>query len=182
MLSFWRPSLPDFGDILLACHDSVYRYARTLCREPATAEELVQETYGRALGARKKPHPPTVDNVRPWLFVILRNHWYNQLRGRRLDAAADDALGEQDAVSPETPDTILSRRYLQSEVRDAIDSLPETLREVIVLREIEEFSYAEIAQLMGCPVGTVMSRLARGRGMLRHSLARTVSLHSGVER
>ncbi len=160
-----------FGEALLACHASLYRYARALAHDPMIAEELVQETYRRALAARKHPFPPTEEHVRPWLFTIVRNQWYNDLRRRRV-AEAYEPGDETEPAALDTPDTILFRRLLQSEVRDAVEALPEVLREVIVLREIEALSYAEIAHLQECPIGTVMSRLARARAALRAALAR----------
>lgn len=98
------------------------------------------------------------------MFTILRNHWHNQARHRRDDA---DLEAGNEVATLETPESIVSRRFLQSEVRDALDALPPAYREVIVLREMEGLSYGEIAALLDCPVGTVMSRLARGRMQLR---------------
>jgi RNA polymerase sigma-70 factor (ECF subfamily) len=167
VLSSGGPDLVTFGDALLACHAAIYRYARALSRDPVTADELVQEAYRKALAARRFPHPPTEENLRPWLFTIVRNHWHNERRRQKREADS----GEE-PVHEETPEVVLHRRYLQSEVRDAIDSLPESSREVIVLREMENLSYAEIAALLDCPVGTVMSRLARARTLLRNRLAR----------
>jgi RNA polymerase sigma-70 factor (ECF subfamily) len=153
-----------FGDALLACHASVYRYARALCHDPAEAEELTQETFRRALAARRRPASLSPECVRPWMFTILRNHWHNQARHRRRDVELDPA-GE--VAAPDTPETIVNRRFLQSEVRDALDALPAAFREVIVLREIEGLSYSEMAALLNCPVGTIMSRLARARLVLK---------------
>jgi len=161
--------LGTFGDALVACHTSVYRYARGLCHDPAEAEELVQETYRRALAAARRPASLSADSLRPWLFTILRNHWHNEVR-RRGKAPLADFEPETDLASPETPESVVSRRFLQSEVRDALDALPEPYREVIVLREIENLSYAEIAEILDCPAGTVMSRLARARNLLRRQL------------
>lgn len=162
--------MASFGDTLLACHTSLYRYARALAHDAAVAEELVQEAYRRALSSRKCPYPLTEETVRPWLFTILRNYWNNELR--RLRVSDQRELSEDTTpVNLDTPDAILARRLLQSEIRYAVEALPETLREVIVLREIENMSYAEIAALLECPAGTVMSRLARARASLRQMLA-----------
>ena len=111
----------------------------------------------------------TDENVRPWLFRILRNHWYNEIRKSKREV---QPLDEEEGVPLllETPEDVTARRFLQSEVRDAVDSLPELYREVIVLREIENMTYAEISALLDCPAGTVMSRLARGRLLLRDAL------------
>lgn len=161
-----------FGESLLACHASLYRYARSLAHDPSIAEELVQEAYRKALSSRKHPQPPTEESLRPWLFTIVRNYWYNDIRRRRT-ADAYEIEVNLTAASPvmESPDLILTRRLMQSEVRDAVGALPELLREVIVLREIESMSYQEIADLQQCPIGTVMSRLSRARATLRAALA-----------
>lgn len=181
----WRVDLPGggnlvtFGEALLACHASLYRYARALSRDPVAAEELLQETYGLALAAKKRPSLATEDNLRPWLFTIMRNRWYNQTRQHRKDVATD-ALREPDIACEETPETTVSRRLLQSEVRDAVDALPENYREVVVLRELENLTYAEISNLIGCPVGTVMSRLSRARALLRQLLVNIAPERKGV--
>lgn len=159
-----------FGEALLACHGSLYRYARALSGDPATAEELVQETYRRALGARRQPVELSPQHVRPWLFTILRNHWYNTVRNTREHC--ETALVEEDSFLPEgeSPEQLLHRKFLRSEIVQAVDALPEPFREVFILREVEELSYAQIAGVIQSPVGTVMSRLARARAMLRRSL------------
>jgi RNA polymerase sigma-70 factor (ECF subfamily) len=180
-LSFLRASSSEFGDALLACHESLYRYARSLARDPAAAEELVQEAYRRALAAANKPHPLTEDSARAWLFTILRNLWYNELRQRSRWASSASPL---DSVSTDADllDVQLTRKLLQSEVRHAIDMLQEDHREVILLRDIEGFSYAEIARILGCPAGTVMSRLARARQSLKTILCTSVPAHREVGR
>lgn len=155
---------------MLACHASLYRYARALSRDPLIAEELVQETFRRALGAKQGPVNTSLDNVRPWAFTILRHIWQNAARRNRLEAFEE--LQEEDTTTPvsESPEVLLTRQLLRSEIADAIDALPVALREVIVLREIEGHTYAEIAQVLNCPAGTVMSRLARARHSLRKLL------------
>lgn len=172
VLPFRRELLPDQAEALLACHASLYRYARSLCRDAASAEDLVQEAYRRALSAKKLPGEYTPENVRPWMFTILRNIWQNELRRRTHDPLLQASAPALVApVQPETPEGVLNRKMLRSEVRHALEALPETYREVIVLREIETMSYSEIAAILQCPVGTVMSRLARGRALLRQLLA-----------
>jgi RNA polymerase sigma-70 factor, ECF subfamily len=158
---------------MLACHDSLYRYARALTRDQVDAEELVQECYRRALGAARRPAAAEGEQVRRWMFVILRNVWKNDLRtrGREDDI---EAAGELPAAQEHSPETILLRSALQLEIRAALDSLSAAHREIIVLRDMEGLSYGEIAELLECPVGTVMSRLARARGRLRGILERVV--------
>ncbi|HWB95529.1 MAG TPA: sigma-70 family RNA polymerase sigma factor [Bryobacteraceae bacterium] len=154
----------------MACHTSLYRYARALSHDPVTAEELVQETYRRALSARKRPEIHTPDHMRPWAFTILRNVWQNSRRLIRREVLEEAPGEEMHAPLEESPEAILTRKLLRSEIIQAIDALPQSLREIIVLREIEGLSYAEIAQVVECPAGTVMSRLARARQMLRKLL------------
>lgn len=160
-----------FGEALLACHDSLYRYARALSGDPATAEELVQETYGRALAARRRPAELAPAQMRPWLFTILRNHWHNMVRQARDRGAVEAVGGEHADAGLDSPELLLHRKILRSEIVQAVDALPEPFRDVFILREVEELSYSEIAGVIQSPVGTVMSRLARAREMLRRSLA-----------
>jgi RNA polymerase sigma-70 factor (ECF subfamily) len=146
-----------------------------LCGEPQDAEELLQETYKRSLGARVKPSTITIDNVRPWLFTIMRHIWQNEQR--RKSRMPETVLDEDTvALFPGSPETQLSQRALVSEVRAAVDSMPVAWREIVVLRDIENLSYAEIAAVLGCPIGTVMSRLARARAMLRERLTSSHSV------
>ena len=160
--------MKGIGQTLLACHASVYRYARALSHDPFEADDLVQETYKRALAAKRKPTRADEVNVRPWLFTIMRHIWQNEIRHRLHDTPEANEHDIQAVWVAESPEAILTRKLLQSEIRHAIDSLPEVFREVIVLREIETLSYAQIASVLHCPQGTVMSRLARGRALLRH--------------
>lgn len=166
-----RAELSPFHQSLLACHASLYRYARALSHDPGRAEELVQETYKRALAARRRPEAPSVDQVRPWVFTILRRLWQNELRQSRSEALEEWSENAVDRDG-ETPETLVARKLLRSEIIQAIDALPEAFREILVLREIEGLSYAEIAQVLECPRGTVMSRLARARQLLRRQLFR----------
>jgi RNA polymerase sigma-70 factor (ECF subfamily) len=158
---------PEFATTLLACQSALYRYARSLSRDPSAAEELVQEAFRRALAAANRPAPPTEESTRAWMFTIVRNLWHSELRSRhRWEPVA--TIDELPLMS-EPLDAQIARKLLQSEVRDVIDGLPELFREVVVLRDIEGLSYAEIAIVVGCPVGTVMSRLARARSGLRRA-------------
>jgi RNA polymerase sigma-70 factor (ECF subfamily) len=161
--------LPSFAECVLGCHASLYRYARSLCGEPWEAEELLQETYKRALAAKRKPAAADSDEIRPWIFTIMRHVWQNE---RRRMARSRETLFEDAASvsSGENAELIMSRKLLVSEVRAAVDSLPAIWREIIVMRDMEDLSYAEIAAILGCPLGTVMSRLARGREALRQVL------------
>jgi RNA polymerase sigma-70 factor, ECF subfamily len=170
--------LLSFAECVLGCHASLYRYARSLCGESWEAEELLQETYKRALAAKRKPVATDSDEIRPWIFTIMRHVWQNE---RRRMARSRETLFEDAAsiASGENAELAMSRKLLVSEVRAAVDSLPAIWREIIVMRDMEDLSYAEIAAILGCPLGTVMSRLARGREALRRVLTPQVQ---GVRR
>jgi RNA polymerase sigma-70 factor (ECF subfamily) len=147
----------------------MYRYARSLCGEPWEADELLQETYKRALAAKRKPAAADADAIRPWMFTIMRNIWQNERRrvSRALETPYEDSLA---VASGDNAELALTRKLLVSEVRAAVDSLPALWREIIVMRDMEELSYAQIAAVLECPVGTVMSRLSRAREALRQLL------------
>jgi RNA polymerase sigma-70 factor (ECF subfamily) len=156
----------------LASIDSLYRTALRLTRSPADAEDLVQDTYLKAFRAADSFEPGT--NLRAWLFTILHNTARNRARDRArdnvtidsetVDQAADLLTSGGDADA--TPEALLMRDTLAPELQAAIDALPEAFREAVWLRDVEEFSYAEIAAMLHIPAGTVMSRISRGRRML----------------
>jgi RNA polymerase sigma-70 factor (ECF subfamily) len=137
-----------------------------LCGERAAAEELLQETYKKALAAKRRPAEATIDQVRPWMFTIMRNAWQNERR-RQMRAQEVWLTDAMDFEESESPEVLLTQKLLVSEVRAAVDSMPVLWREIIVMRDLEELSYSEIASVLDCPVGTVMSRLARARSALR---------------
>jgi len=158
-----------FRDAALRWLTGLYGFALSLAHDPSVAEDLVQETYVRALAARRKAAPD--ENLRVWLFVILHNVWRNQIRRPRPDRP----VGDQEALlevadTRAGPEQELERRRLRARLREAIASLPDSFRQVVVLRCVEELSYQEVAAVVGCPTGTVMSRLARGRALLRRLL------------
>jgi RNA polymerase sigma-70 factor (ECF subfamily) len=165
----------------LASLDSLYRTALRLTRVPADAEDLVQETYLKAFRAATQFEPGT--NLRAWLFTILHNTARNRARDRSRDvvAADSDVVDRAADVAPlgwssgagETPETLLLRDRLAPELQSAIDALPDAFRQTIWLRDVEEFSYAEIAEMLAIPIGTVMSRLSRGRRLLFEHLKPT---------
>jgi RNA polymerase sigma-70 factor (ECF subfamily) len=155
----------------LAQLDSLYRTARRLTRNAADAEDLVQDTYLKAFRAADRFEPGT--NLRAWLFTILHNSARNRVRDQARDAvvvdsdAVERAAGLAASLGPaapgETPESLLLRETLGPNLQAAIDALPEAFREAVWLRDVEEFSYAEIAAMLSIPVGTVMSRISRGR-------------------
>jgi RNA polymerase sigma-70 factor (ECF subfamily) len=160
--------------------DAVYTLARYLLRDPSDAEDAVQECYLRALR-----HFDTLRNqdVKPWLFAILRNVCRVEY-GRRSRVLLYDVNAEPDKAegavplwreAQDTPETEMLRKLDAQTVRGLVAALPDVFREVIVLREIDDLSYREIATIVGAPVGTVMSRLARGRAMLREAWVKAES-------
>lgn len=159
----------DFQEYL----DGLYGYALVLSRNQAEAEDLVQETCLRALRAMERLRPDS--NIKSWLFTILRNIWLNQLRDSRTVAEPfNDDTGDDAADGPadtgKDPHAIYVDKVEREQVRQAIEWLPLESREIILLREYEGLSYEEIGSLLNCPLGTVMSRLARARAKLRDLL------------
>ena len=155
---------------LLRFIDGLYGYAMAITRNRTDAEDLVQETYLRAIPRMRSLRPES--NLKSWLFTILRNIHLNQLRKQRvapkvLEIDADENTAN---IVVETSKDPLAQ-YVSMAERDwvlkAIQQLPSVFRQIVVLREYEDLSYQEIAGILDCPVGTVMSRLARARSKLR---------------
>jgi RNA polymerase sigma-70 factor (ECF subfamily) len=154
--------------------DELYSYAMVLTRNRVEAEDLVQDTYVRAIPAMERLRVGS--NVKGWLFTILRNVWLNQLRkwrnGPQMVAIEVGDGVANSIVEPSTNSHDLYVRKMETEqVRAAIQQLSGEHREITLLREYEELSYQEIAIVLDCPVGTVMSRLWRARTKLRALLA-----------
>jgi RNA polymerase sigma-70 factor, ECF subfamily len=154
--------------------DGLYSYAMVLSRNHAEAEDLVQETYVRAIQALGRLRAGS--NMKSWLFTILRNIWLNQLRKRRngpevIEIEVENIFAHSIAEpSKDSYDLYVSKMEAE-QVRAAIQELQLEFREIILLREYEDLSYQEIAIVLDCPVGTVMSRLARARAKLRALLS-----------
>jgi RNA polymerase sigma-70 factor, ECF subfamily len=157
--------------------DGLYSYAWVLTRNRAEAEDLVQETYVRAMQAMGRLRAGS--NMKSWLFTILRNIRFNQLRKwRNGPQMVEIEVGDDGADSIVEPtkdayDLYVSKMETE-QVRAAIQQLPVEFREIILLREYEDLSYLEIASVLDCPVGTVMSRLGRARAKLRTLLSETL--------
>jgi RNA polymerase sigma-70 factor (ECF subfamily) len=164
----------SFRDSALQYLNGLYGYAMTLAGNQAEAEDLVQETYLRAVRAFERLRPDS--NLKSWLFTILRNVRLNQIRDSRskshLVQVDEPASGtrEFEDKSSKDPFFLYLTKIKQADVRKAIENLPAVYREVIVLREFEELSYGEIAEVLDCPPGTVMSRLNRAREKLKEML------------
>jgi RNA polymerase sigma-70 factor (ECF subfamily) len=153
--------------------DSLYGAALRLTRQPDDAEDLVQETYLKAFRASDSFAAGT--NLKAWLFTILHNTWRNVVRDRSRNPVdvdseaverAQDTAGDRDS-----PERMLTRRAMGEGLRAALDSLPPAFRQAVWLRDVEELSYAEIAGVLDVPIGTVMSRISRGRRLLHERLA-----------
>jgi RNA polymerase sigma-70 factor (ECF subfamily) len=161
------PSKPGFEPEALSYLDSLYGAALRLTRNAADAEDLVQDTYVKAFRSAKQFKPGT--NLKAWLFTILHNTQRNQRRDSGRDPVEVDSERVESAlpVDPSaSPEQQLLRDALDADLQEALDELPEAFREAVWLRDVEEFTYQEIAEMLGIPVGTVMSRISRARRML----------------
>lgn len=154
-----------FRETMLPHMDAAYNFARYLACDPVAAEDIVQAAF---LGALRGFGSFRGEAPKAWLFAIVRNCFLDSLKAGRDTVALDDAQAETRAQDSddETPETVLARKRDAERLRETIESLPEPFREAIVLRELEELSYREIAMITAVPIGTVMSRLARARQML----------------
>jgi len=159
-----EPAAARFRAEMLPHLDAAYNLARFLCRDPDAAQDIVQEAYLRACRSFATFRG---GSARAWILAIVRNCHRDWRSDRRQTETFDpiDEEGEEHAVprDDETPETHLLRRSEAQEVRRHLASVPEPFREVLVLRELEDLSYREIAEVTATPVGTVMSRLARAR-------------------
>jgi RNA polymerase sigma-70 factor, ECF subfamily len=155
--------------------DSLYGTALRLTRRPADAEDLVQETFLKAFRSADQFERGT--NLKAWLFTILYNTFRNIRRhDGRNPIEVDSEVVEQAidvAGQDQTPEQLLTRATLDADLQAALDALPDAFRQAVWLRDVEEFSYAEIAKMIDVPIGTVMSRISRGRRMLFEHLAGT---------
>ncbi len=165
-----------FSALALTALDDVYRFARSLTRDPSDAEDVVQETYLRAFRSWKTFQAGT--DVRRWLFTIARNAFLrSRERGQReviLDddgAAAADAEQAQEAWVRGGLDPILDRTDLGPAIAAALAELPVVYRSAVVLVDLEDQPYEAAAEVLGIPIGTVRSRLFRGRKLLQQRLA-----------
>lgn len=168
-----------FQEDALPLLDSLYGAALRMTRNPQDAEDLVQETMMRAFRAFDRFEAGT--NLKAWLFRILTNAYINTYRKRQREpqkVSADEVeefdlyreLKNHDTQFEATPESIVLDSLVDSDIIDAIDDLPEQFRLAVVLSDIEGFSYAEMAEIMDVPMGTVMSRLHRGRKALQKRL------------
>ncbi len=155
----------------LSSLNALYSTALRLTANRADAEDLVQETYLKAFRSSGQFEPGT--NLKAWLFTILHNTFLNTRRQAARESIATEADELERLPQPESVENaeqILLRKTLDVDLQAALDSLPEVFREAVWLRDVEEFTYAEIAAILQVPVVTVMSRISRGRRLLYERL------------
>jgi RNA polymerase sigma-70 factor, ECF subfamily len=163
--------LAGFEELAMPQFDSLYNFARWLVHNRSDAEDLVQETYLKALRSFASFQPGT--NFRGWMFRILRNIFLSSRStlGQRMTVEIDS---EDDApvlsATSATPESQLIERSQENAVRNAIEQLPVIFKEVLLLCDVEDTSYREISEILAIPIGTVMSRLARARKAVRESV------------
>lgn len=169
---FAEPQHPEFEALAMPLFASLYNFAHWLTQDRDEAEDLVQETYAKALKGFSSFRAGT--NFRAWMFRILRNAFLTSRTG--LAASATVALEPEDeellidTMRP-TPESQAIASSTREAMQQAIEQLPVPFREVLLLADVEEMSYQEIAEALSIPIGTVMSRLARARAAVRKTLA-----------
>ena len=171
-------TVATFEELAMPLFDQLYNFAHWLTQNPTEAEDLVQETYAKALKGFSSFQPDT--NFRAWMYRILRNTFLTSRAG--LKPTSIVPLDEEDApeipASAGTPESIFIEHAQEQLLQSAIEQLPLHFREVLLLCDVEEMSYKEISDALSIPIGTVMSRLSRARKALReilqHSLRQKV--------
>jgi RNA polymerase sigma-70 factor (ECF subfamily) len=163
----------EFADEAISHLDSLYRGALRLTRNPEQAQDLVQDTYVRALRYQHSFEAGT--NMKAWLFAIMRNLFWDRFKNAHKDDVSLDDVGDfplYDKLkdSAQIPEAEVLDRLAAGEVVKAIEKLPPLHREVVLLVDVEGFAYKDAAQVLGIPIGTVMSRLHRARQQLQKSL------------
>jgi RNA polymerase sigma-70 factor (ECF subfamily) len=157
-----------FEQTVLPHLDAAYNLARWLTRNDTDAEDVVQEAYLRAFKFFGGFHG---DNSRAWLLKIVRNSCYTWLQQHRVHELATEFDETLHSGESETPELLVLQTVNTQVLKRALEALPPEFREAVILRELEGFSYKEIASIAEVPVGTVMSRLARARKRLQQGLA-----------
>jgi RNA polymerase sigma-70 factor (ECF subfamily) len=173
-----EPARDAFAEEALTHLDAMYGVACKLTRNPTEAEDLVQDAFVKAMRARHQFHAGT--NLKAWLFRILTNTFINKYRrgglerslfdGPDADPLADGWVSASTMRQLRDPEQLALMPLVEDEIGRALDALPAEFKLAVILCDVEEFSYEEIAKIMGCPIGTVMSRLHRGRKLLQRAL------------
>ncbi len=170
--------LREFEQQVLGHAESLYSVALRMTRRPADAEDLVQDTLLKAMRAQHQFQVGT--NLKAWLVRILTNTFINKYKrgvlersvmgGEQLDPVSDGWTSNATLRALRDPEAHVLRPMLADEIRTALDTIPEDFRMAVLLVDVQELSYKEASSALGCPIGTVMSRLHRGRKMLKHHL------------
>jgi|SRR5271167_2125645 len=165
-----RVTAATFEELAMPLFDQLYNFAHWLAQDRTEADDLVQETYTKALRGFSSFQSGT--NFRAWMYRILRNTFLTSRTGLKATATVPlDVDGPTEvAIATDTPESIFIDQSQRHLLQEAIESLPLHFREVVLLCDVEEMSYREIAETLSIPIGTVMSRLARARRELRESL------------
>jgi RNA polymerase sigma-70 factor (ECF subfamily) len=178
-MSAGAPDEEGFSIATLEFLDPLYGAALRLTRNADRAQDLVQDTYLKAIRARAQFTAGT--NLKAWLYTILHNTWRNRKRDgarSRVDFDSEvverssEGTGGLDPSRVETPESLLLRDTLNADLQAALDGLADSFREVVWLRDVDELTYQEIADVLEIPIGTVMSRLSRGRKQLYDALTK----------
>jgi RNA polymerase sigma factor (sigma-70 family) len=167
------PDAVSFEELALPLLQALYNYARWLAKDAVEAEDLVQETYLKGLRGFGSFAPGT--NFRAWMYRILRNTFLTSRSGLRAApqlSIEDDREQVEEAMGNAGPESMMITRIDGVAVRRAIDDLPLLFREVLLLADVEEMSYREIAEALSIPIGTVTSRLMRARRKVREAIQR----------
>jgi RNA polymerase sigma-70 factor (ECF subfamily) len=181
-----RDGRAEFEALALGHLDSLYACGLRMTRDPRDSEDLVQDTMLAAYRFFDKFEPGT--NIKAWLFKILTNTFINKYRKRVREREVRDLvekdetpslMSEDVAEKSRDPEMAILGSLVSDDVKRALDSVPYDYRLAVVLCDLEEFTYKEIADIMDCPVGTVMSRLHRGRRLLQKSL-REYAIEQGI--
>jgi len=172
-LSGTNLQLDSFEELATPLFDQLYNFAHWLTKNRDEAEDLVQETYVKALRGFSSFELGT--NFRAWIYRILRNTFLTSRKGLKVTMTVpldfdEEEEGPETAIERDTPETILLARSSNEMMQKAIDELPVHFREILLLCEVEEMSYQEISETLAVPIGTVMSRLSRARQALRSQL------------
>ena len=175
---------PDsFEELAMPLFDQLYNFAHWLTQNRDEAEDLVQETYVKALKGFSSFQLGT--NFRAWIYRILRNTFLTSRKGLKVTMTVafdfdEEEEGPEPAIESDTPETLLLARSSHELLQKAIDELPVHFREILLLCEVEEMSYQEISDTLAVPIGTVMSRLWRARKTLRNQLRPPLQQEAGL--